>query len=379
MTLIFKPAVRHILLLIIVCGIGSCGLPRSGPTKSQIFSGSVLKEGDAFVVAVDDTVARITAVVPALGFSQSFINRAPLSPDTIRAGDTVAIEVWENLDEPLLGSAGQRVSRVDQLQVDSQGFIFIPYAGRVRAAGQTPNSLRQEIADKLDTQTPDPQVVVRRLAGDGATVSIVGGVNAQGVYPIERPTLSVTAMIASAGGVGIRPEIARVNVARGGVTETAWLEDLYRNPSLDIAVRPGDKIFVEEDTRAFTALGATSGQNRLVFDTQTISALEAIARVGGLNPTIADPTGVFVFRNEAEEISKAVLKREDIIGTQRIVYVLNLTEPNGVFRARDFVIRDGDTVFVTEAPIVTWNNTLAAIFGTLSGASRLTTLSENGI
>lgn len=34
------------------------------------------------------------------------------------------------------------------------------------------------------------------------------------------------------------------------------------------------------------------------FESQAISAMEALAQVGGLNPTLADPTGVFVLRDE---------------------------------------------------------------------------------
>lgn len=358
--------------------VSSCGLPRTGPSKSEIFSGSVLKGGDAFIVQVDDNVTRATAIVPALGFSENFINRSAVNPDTIRPGDTLGLEIWENVDDPLLGATGQRASVINQLQVDSAGNIFVPYAGNVRAAGQTPNSLREILRKKLEPQTPDPQVVVRRLAGDGATVSLVGGISAQGVYPIERPSRTLTSMIAAAGGVQIPPSIARVNVSRGGVTETAWLEDLYRKPELDIAVRPGDKIFIEEDTRAFTALGATGVQNRLVFDSQTISAIEALARVGGISSAIADPTGVFVFRNEPEPISRSVLARDDLSGTQRFVYVLDLTKPNGVFQARDFVIRDGDTVYVTEAPIVTWNKTISALTGGLAQANALASLADSG-
>ncbi len=61
-----------------------------------------------------------------------------------------------------LGNTGQRVSLLDQVQVDGQGYIFVPYAGQIKAAGQTPDGLRQAITRKLDTQTPDPQVTVQR-------------------------------------------------------------------------------------------------------------------------------------------------------------------------------------------------------------------------
>jgi polysaccharide export outer membrane protein len=102
-----------------------------------------------------------------------------------------------------------------------------------------------------------------------------------------------------------------------------------------------------------------------------MSALEAIARVGGLMASSADPTGVFVFRNEPAEIAGAVLNRDDFEGEQRMVYVLNLTEPNGMFQARDFLIRDGDTLYVTEAPFTQWNKTISAITGSAANANAL--------
>lgn len=56
-------------LLVMAAVLSSCGLPRVGPTKKEIFEGSVQRNGDAFVVTVNDRVTRATAVTPALGFS----------------------------------------------------------------------------------------------------------------------------------------------------------------------------------------------------------------------------------------------------------------------------------------------------------------------
>lgn len=357
--------------------VSSCGLPRPGPNKREIFAGSVLKKGDAFVVSVNDHVTRTTAVVPALGFSKAFKNAGLVGSDTIRAGDTLGLTIWENVSDPLLGVPGASATPLEQVQVDGSGFIFIPYAGRIRAAGNSPEALRRIITAKLDKQTPDPQVLVTRLAGDGATVSIVGGVGGQGIFAIERPTRTLSAMLARAGGIAVEPEIAQITVIRGDQRGKIWFQDLYKHPELDIALRGGDRILVEEDTRAFTAMGATGAQNRVPFTTQTLSAIEAIAQVGGLSSNLADPTGVFVFRNEPEEIANAVLARSDLQGAQRMVYVLDLTEPNGMFQARDFVVRDGDTVYVTEAPFVQWSKTLSAITGSLNSANTLNTLAGN--
>jgi polysaccharide biosynthesis/export protein len=359
----------------IVCAgaLASCGLPRTGPTKGEIFSGSVQRQGDAFIVSVNDHVTRVTSVVPALGFDRGFLSAGVVGSDTIQPGDTISLEIWENVETGLLTSnAG--ASRIEEVQVSGDGFIFVPYAGRIRASGNTTEAIRRLITDRLAEQTPDPQVIVRRVAGDGATVSLIGGVGAQGVYPIERPTRTLSAMLARAGGVTLEPEIAQVTVTRGNSQGRVWLQDLYRNPELDIALRAGDRILVEGDRRSFTALGATGAQNKVLFETQTISAIEAIARVGGLNPQLADPTGVFVFRNEPEEIARVLLNRNDLIGPQRVVYVLDLTQANGMFLARDFAIRDDDTVYVTEAPYAQFSKVISSIAAPLSTAGAISNL-----
>ncbi|WP_246040521.1 polysaccharide biosynthesis/export family protein [Roseovarius arcticus] len=357
---------RSIALVAVAMIVASCGiLPQVGPNKRQIYAGSVDREGDAFIVSVNDRVTRATAVQPALGFSDAFRNAGQLGSDTIRPGDTLGLTIWENVDDGLLAGEATNQTVLEEVQVDGSGFIFVPYAGRIRAAGNTPEAIRRIITSKLDEQTPDPQVQVRRLAGDGATVSLVGSVGAQGVYPIERPTRTLAAMLSAAGGIVIPAEVAQITVLRGGERSKVWFQDLYKHPEFDIALRGGDRILVEQDTRAFTALGATGAQSRVTFETQTLSAIEAIATVGGLQASAADPTGVFILRNEPAAIANQVLGRSDLIGDQRLVYVLDLTRPNGMFMARDFSVRDQDTLYVTEAPFAQWSKVIGALTGSL--------------
>ncbi len=367
---------RGIALLVATSVLASCGLPRVGPNKREIYAGSVQREGDAFIVATNDRVAAVTAVVPALGFSDGFLNAGVIGSDTINPGDTLGLTIWENVDDGLLAGEASNATILEEVQVDGSGFIFVPYAGRIKAAGNTPESVRRIITERLSDQTPDPQVQVRRVAGDGSTVTLSGSVGSQGVYAIERPTRTLSAMLARAGGVAIEPEIAQVTLTRGTMSDTIWFQDLYDNPTLDIALRGGDKILVQGDTRACTALGATGTQAQVPFESRTISAVEAIAQVGGLVPSAADPTGVFVFRNEPAEIANQVLGRSDLVGAQRFVYVLDLTQPNGLFVARDFVIRDEDTLYVTEAPFTQWSRTIASLTGTLGSVTSLRTSAE---
>ncbi|MFB2530864.1 polysaccharide biosynthesis/export family protein [Paracoccus sp. p4-l81] len=365
------------MLGVLVTALAACGLPRSGPTRAQLIKSSVTagQGGTTHVVDVTHQVARITATSAALGFGSSFRGAGAVGADEIRPGDVLGLGVWENVDDGLLSSMGTSSTELREIQVDSQGYIFVPYAGRIRAAGNSPEALRQLITNRLSSQTPDPQVTVTRVAGDGATVSVMGKIGGQGVYPIERPTRTLSAMLSKAGGVTIEPDVAQITVKRGGTSGRVWLSELYSNPANDIALRPGDVILVEEDKRTFQALGALGGQQRMKFDTKDLSALDAVSMVGGLSSASADPTGVFVLREEGPNVASQVLG-QPVSGAQRMAYILDLTKPDGLFVARDFIIRDGDTLYVTEAPYTQWQKTIGALTGSLGTANTLRNLSQ---
>ncbi len=369
-----NPAMRVVMIAALAL-LTACGLPRSGPSKKEIYSGAVEHGGNAAIIYVNEHVTRTANFSPSYGFSQSFRNSSAIGAYEIRPGDVLGLSIWENVDDGLLTSLGTSSTQLQEIQVDSGGYIFVPYAGRIQASGNTPDELRQIITEKLSDQTPDPQVTVARVAGDGATVSVMGKVVSQGVFPIERPTRTLSAMLAKAGGVAIEPEISVITVKRGSETGKGWLTDLYSSPANDIALRPGDIILVEEDQRSFTALGALGGQTRVPLGNEMISAVEAIAMVGGLSSNLADPTGVFIMRDEPPSVASKVLGKQ-VNGTQRIAYVLDLTRPNGLFLARDFLIRDEDTVYVTEAPYVQWQKTIGAITGGLNSANTVSNLTD---
>jgi len=371
----FQPAspgwlVRQIAGLICLSIVMACELPRVGPTRAEIINDLNTNETN-LIVEVDAAVAQKTATIPALGFSNKFKSAAMLGSDTIQPGDTLGLTIWESVESSLLAAQNSNSTILDEVQVDGEGYIFIPYAGRIKAAGHSPESIRQHLTEMLQVQTPDPQVQVRRSSGDGATVSVIGAVVKQGIYPIERPTRTLGAMLARAGGVTIEPEVAQITILRGSLLEKVWFQDLYNHPNTDIPLRAGDRVLVETDTRAFTSLGSTGTQARIGFPTQTISAIEALALVGGLSPVTSDPKGIFVFRNETAKTANHVLGRSDLTGEVKIIYILDLTKPTGIFIARDFTIRDQDTVHVTEAAFTQWNKLIAAITGSLDAVNTI--------
>ena len=367
---------RFATLLGILSLLASCGLPRVGPSESEIRAGGVENGGDVHIIDINDHVTHATRRNQALGFTTTFLNAGTVSVDTIHAGDLLAITVWENVDNGVFATQGIRVTPLPPVQVDQLGNIFVPYAGTIKAAGRTPDDLRQKITELLAPQTPDPQVEVRREAGDGATVSILGGVTGQGVFPITASNRRLTGMIATAGGISLDPSIVKISIRRGSNLGQIWLQDLFDTPGNDVPLRGGDRIFIEKDERFFISLGAT-GQSRVKFETHNPSAIEALALIGGLRGNASDPTGIFVFRVEPAAIANRVLGRDDITEPQKFAYVIDLTAENGMFTARDFKIYDEDTVYVTEAPYVAFSKVLNTVLGSLNAFTTLETSLSN--
>ncbi len=379
MTISSNRVFKSVALVVLLTALAGC-LPQSGPNKTEILKNTEFYRSTeevetipAYVVNVDERVIRSMPPAPDFVFPDHFISESPEKPNLIRPGDSLSFTVYENVDNGIFAS-GPGGASVGALQVDEGGFVFIPYAGRIRAAGNTSERLRRIVTNQLAENTPQPQVVVRRSEGDGGSVYVLGNGIGQGIFPIGRSNLRLVGMLAAAGGVAGDPGVVDVIVIRGEERAQMRYEDIYDDPKYDIALRPGDKVIVERDTRTFIALGQTGGQGRIPFTKQNLSALDALAQVGGLNGGSADPTGIFVIRDEAAEVVNIMLDRADFTTEQRMIYVLNLTAPSGIFHARNFNIKDGDTVYVTEAPFRQFTKVLNAITGTAFTVRNLTTL-----
>jgi len=355
-----------VLIAGIALAAAGCTLPSSGPRAGAILAAGE-RVNDFTVVPVTAAVATASRLDDSLAFDSTLTGAGLVSTDTIAVGDTLSITIWESPDAGILSSEGQRVAALDEIRVGETGDVFVPYAGSIRASGRSPEELRRAITDALAGQTPSPQVSVNRTPGNATSISVLGGVGQPGVYPIDLGTRRLSGVLAAAGGVEIRPDVAQVSLTRGGRSSRIWLQDLYDNPTLDVAVRPNDRIVVEEDRRSFTVLGASGRQARLPFSKPAMTALEALAAAGGLDANSANPTGIFIFRVEPPAIARAVTGKP-VDTPQQIAYTIDFSTPEGLLAAREFVIRDSDTIYIAEAPVASWRRAIGIASSAVSFA-----------
>ena len=367
------PPMRRLLPLVLVAALTACTLPRSGPDFAEV-TASAPAELPYDVVRVNAAVVASTRIDERSNFPASFRSTTVENTATIAAGDVISITVWENIDQGLLNPQGIGATPLPHAKVDERGLIYVPYIGLVRAAGRTINQLRHSIQARLAEKTLNPQVDVFPVAAQGRMVSVQGTIRNPGIYPIEPPTERLLPMVARAGGVTEEPEVVRLKLRRGVETGEVWVQDLYDDPANNVALKGGDALIAERDRRIFTALGAVGRQATVPFPVRDLSAERAMGAVGGLVDATADPTGVFIFRTEPEEVAARFLKGGPA-GPRRVIYLLDLTRPGGVFLAREFIMRDADTLYVTSAPFTKWMKILQSIAPLISfgGSTRAVT------
>ncbi len=117
------------------------------------------------------------------------------------AGDSLTISVWKFDD----------LKRT--VQVDPSGDIIFPLAGRVQAAGMTPDQLRQDLTAKLSKYYVDPVVDVSITSLRSAAVHVLGEVKSPGTFTLDKQMLAQEA-IAKAGGFATSADENKVILVR---------------------------------------------------------------------------------------------------------------------------------------------------------------------
>ena len=346
---------------------GCSTLSGSGPSDSRIVSSASAslpagKTGTSLQYALVDLSPSVVNQVPnyTVGSLSASLGMRAGSPGTVTVGvgDLVDVTVFESSDGGLFIPTGNTTDchcvKMPTQTVATSGVITIPYAdGDIHAAGMTVPQLEKTIADKLAKRAIEPQVIASVTRKSASQVTVLGDVTSPQQLVINDTGDRVLDAIARVGGIKAPPYEDFVSVTRNGRKGTIYFNDLVKNSRENIYLQPGDTIFVDNQKRTFTAFGSTGVTGQFDFGAESITLDAAVGKAGGLLDSRANPSQVFLYRDEA----RSVLEREGVDLSRfpadqkviPVVYRANFTDPSSFFYAREFPMRNDDVIYISNA------------------------------
>ena len=391
------PAPRWRIALLPALLLAACGsLPAAGPDAAAIRAEARDKAPPFDIIALDPAVAEALARHGEQSLSDAFgtgtLGTGALggaAPDIrIGVGDTVTLTIFEAAAGGLFSGEGGLSGGTKSVSLPAQpvarnGTISVPYVGQVKVAGQTPAQVQATVEAGLKDKAIEPQVVVTVASGASTFVTIAGDVGAPGRIPLNLGGDRLLDVIATAGGSTAPAYDTSVRLTRGSQSVTVPLARIVEEPAQNIYLRPDDQVFLVADPQIYTAFGATAQNSTFPFGTDRLTLAEAVGRAGGLMDNRANPRGVFVFRYEDPEAYAQLTGGLDASlpamppgphsgGGVPVVYQLDMQDPQGLFAAQRFTMRDNDTIYVSNAPTTDIQKVFAIVGGAVGTAARTT-------
>lgn len=187
-------------------------------------------------------------------------------------GDEIDVQVYGEGD----------LSRTIMIKPD--GTIALPLINEVSAAGKTTAQLENELVTMYSKYVKKPLVTVVVHALRQEHIYLLGQVARPGDYAL-RPNFDVFELLASAGGVTNRADLAKAVVIRGK-TETIKLDlvqAFVKNQPPSIKFQDGDTIFIPETDKSIVVLGQVNKPGSYnLLEGQRLSDL--LAATGGPTP-----------------------------------------------------------------------------------------------
>ncbi|WP_153769509.1 polysaccharide biosynthesis/export family protein [Labrenzia sp. CE80] len=375
---------RFAAVVILSMALASCAaLPGDGPGAINISSQDIETDSSQngySIIRIDRENIDVIKRYRPLAFANEFRGVGSGGSSTLLGvGDTLSVGIWEAAPDGLFSSASGGSSQIPAV-VDESGYIFIPYAGRIRAAGLSVEGLRQSIQSKLIGKAVEPQVLVSLNEKLSKTAVVVGDVAKPGVYPLPLRQTRLLDLVATAGGSRQATYETVVTLKRGRRAGTTRMEHLIDYPENNVLVSPNDNILLSHRPRTFSAFGAVKSNQLVPFKTKSVTLAEALATVGGLNDFKADSGGIFLFRYEDSDLVRDIrpelakhVANEKLVP---VVYQLSLRDPNGFFLSRFFEMRDKDILYVSNHPTAELGKFLQIIAPLISNVSTVQGITE---
>lgn len=375
------PITRRSLLMGLSATLAACGLPQQGPRTPNIVEGAT----DSRYVLLDVDAAIAQRLGQPLRSSLSGLGRSEASQPTqsVGIGDVLDIRILEAGSGGLFaqGNGGAGGTEFSGLVVNREGRISLPYVGSIAVAGQTPTEIETRIVDALRGKAIEPQALVRVSSTDGNTLTLAGDVANPGPFTISLRGSRLSEAIAGAGGSRFPAHETRVSLVRDGRRADARLNDILLDPRSDIAMQRGDLVVLTHEPPRYTLTGSVGNPGTFTLPGTEYSVLEAVSASGGPSDNRADASGVFLFRYEPRDRLAAIGKTGlDTYPTTSAglptVYRFDMAKPDMQFHARQFLLTDGDALYVSNAGSVQLDKILNLFDLGLSAANRVDNVTE---
>lgn len=289
---------------------------------------------------------------------------SPTSPNVnyqyvVGPQDILQITVWNH---PELTNPGATANELSGRLVGADGYIFFPYAGRIRAAGRTVTEIRNDLTRKLSAYLVEPQVDVSVGNYRSKRVFVVGQVTTPGPVPLTDIPLTVTDLVAQSGGFTPEADLRNAALNRDGQRRPLDLYALYYKGDMreNLPLQPNDILSIPENRyNKIFVLGEVLTPQSIVMPRGRMSLAEAISDSGGFNPLTANAGQVYVLRKGPENRPQ--------------IWHLNSKSPDALILADSFDLQPRDIVYVDPANIARWNRIISNL---LPSASLLDTVNR---
>ncbi len=154
---------------------------------------------------------------------------------TVGVEDLLEIRVW---GETELGAT---------VRVRPDGKITVPLVNDLYVKGRTTEEIRADISAKLESFVRNPNVTVILNELNSFKIYVLGEVQAQGVFALQRPTTILQA-VAITGGLTVYSKKSITLIRRAGGEEVRLVLDykrILKGEDPNIFVEPGDTLIVE--------------------------------------------------------------------------------------------------------------------------------------
>jgi polysaccharide export outer membrane protein len=322
---------------------------------------------------IDDSVARRLLDQRKQHLFSEVLGSERLKTHPVGIGDVLEVTIWEAAPATLFGtpvlgatattSTSHATTLPDQ-PVDDDGCIYVPFAGRITAAGKTLIAIEEEIAARLQKKANQPEALVRLSRNYSSTATVVGEVTLSTRVSLVPGNDRLLDAVAAASGVRQPVDKTTIQITRANNVYSLPLETIIRDPHQNVPLLPGDVITALFQPYSFTALGASGKNAEVNFETKGISLAQALARAGGLLDERSNARGVFIFRFEAKDAqdwprTPVATTADGLVPT---VYRIDLSDPRSLFLIQNFPMENRDILYVSNAPITEVEKFLNVLF-----------------